>query len=89
MIKPPLHTFLGDNMRDEYNIAELNPRKNPYASRDRQQITLNIDGSTINYFKSLAESKGIPLSDLDQSLFERLCRQSAAAPDVLATNIPG
>ena len=30
MIKPPLHTFLGDNMRDEYNIKEL---KKPYVSR--------------------------------------------------------
>lgn len=64
MIKPPMHTFLGDNMKDEYNIAELNLRKNPYASRDRQQITLDIDGSTIDYFKSLAEAKGIPYQTL-------------------------
>ena len=64
MIKPPLHTFLGDKMKDEYNIAELNPRKNPYASQDRQQITINIDGSTIDYFKSLAEAKGIPYQTL-------------------------
>ena len=59
-----MHTFLGDNMKDEYNIAELNLRKNPYASRDRQQITLDIDGSTIDYFKSLAEAKGIPYQTL-------------------------
>ncbi len=64
MINPPLHTFGGDNMRDDYNIEELNPRKNPYASRDRQQITINIDGSTIDYFKSLAEAKGIPYQTL-------------------------
>ncbi len=51
-------------MRDDYNIEELNPRKNPYASRDRQQITINIDGSTIDYFKSLAEAKGIPYQTL-------------------------
>ena len=30
-------------MRDEYNIRELNPRKNPYASRLKKQITINID----------------------------------------------
>lgn len=42
-------------MKDEYNIAGLNPRKNPYTSLDWQQITLDIDDSTIDYFKSLAE----------------------------------
>ena len=51
-------------MREEYNISELNPRKNPYASRLKKQITINIDGSTIDYFKSLAESKGIPYQTL-------------------------
>ena len=48
-------------MRDEYNIRELNPRKNPYASRLKKQITINIDGSTIDYFKSMA-SRIRPLS---------------------------
>ena len=44
-------------MRDEYNISELNPRKNPYANRLKKQITINIDGGTIDYFKSLADAK--------------------------------
>lgn len=51
-------------MRSEYNISELNPRKNPYASRLKKQITINIDGSTIDYFKALAEAKGIPYQTL-------------------------
>ncbi len=51
-------------MRDEYNIEELSPRKNPYAARLKKQITINIDGSTIDYFKSLAESDGIPYQTL-------------------------
>lgn len=51
-------------MRDEYNIAELNPRKNPYASLDWQQIALDIDGRTIDYFKSLSEANGIPYQAL-------------------------
>lgn len=51
-------------MRDEYNINELNPRKNPYASRLKKQITINIDGSTIDYFKSLAETEGVPYQTL-------------------------
>lgn len=51
-------------MRDEYNIMELNPRKNPYASRLKKQITINIDGSTIDYFKSMAAADGIPYQTL-------------------------
>ena len=51
-------------MRDEYNIRELNPRKNPYASRLKKQITINIDGSTIDYFKSMAAAAGIPYQTL-------------------------
>lgn len=51
-------------MRDEYNIREQNPRKNPYASRLKKQITINIDGSTIDYFKSMAAADGIPYQTL-------------------------
>ena len=51
-------------MRDEYNSRELNPRKNPYASRLKKQITINIDGSTIDYFKSMAAADGIPYQTL-------------------------
>ena len=51
-------------MRDEYNIRELNPRKNPYARRLKKQITINIDGSTIDYFKSMAAADGIPYQTL-------------------------
>ncbi len=51
-------------MRDEYNIEELNPRRNPYAGRLKKQVTMNIDSATIDYFKSLAESEGIPYQTL-------------------------
>lgn len=51
-------------MQDEYNIRELNPRKNPYADRLKKQITINIDSSTIDYFKSMADSQGIPYQTL-------------------------
>ena len=62
-------------MRDEYNINELNPRKNPYAGRLKKQITINIDSSTIEYFKSLAEVKGIPYQTLI-NLYLRDCADS-------------
>ena len=51
-------------MRDEYNISELNPRKNPYANRLKKQITINIDSSTIDYFRAQSEAVGIPYQTL-------------------------
>ena len=47
-------------MRDEYNIKELNPRKNPYSNRLKKQITINLDVETVEYFKNMSEQNGIP-----------------------------
>lgn len=63
------------SMRDEYNIGELNPRKNPYAGRLKKQITINIDESTIEYFKSLADTQGIPYQTLI-NLYLRDCAEN-------------
>lgn len=35
-------------MREEYNIRELNPRKNPYANSLKEQVAMNIAGSTVD-----------------------------------------
>lgn len=51
-------------MRDEYNIKELNPRKNPYAAQLKKQITININVETIDYFKKQSELLGIPYQTL-------------------------
>ncbi len=51
-------------MRDEYNISELNPRKNPYSNRFYKQITININVDTIAYFKDLSQENGIPYQTL-------------------------
>ena len=51
-------------MRDEYNIKELNPRKNPYAAQLKKQITINLDADTVDYFKSESVSTGIPYQTL-------------------------
>ena len=55
---------MSDEMRDEYKIAELNPRKNPYAKKLKQQITINLNTDTVSYFKALAEQTGIPYQTL-------------------------
>ncbi len=44
-------------MREEYDFN--NARKNPFAKK-KKQITINVDASTIEYFKALAVQKGIP-----------------------------
>lgn len=51
-------------MRDEYDIRELHPRRNPYARKLKQQITINLNSDTVAYFKTLAEQSGIPYQTL-------------------------
>lgn len=51
-------------MRAEYDIKNLNPRKNPYAKQLKKQITINIDASTIDFFKAQSEEAGIPYQTL-------------------------
>ncbi len=48
-------------MREEYDFSK--GRKNPYV-KTKKQITINLDESTISYFKSLAEETGIPYQTL-------------------------
>ena len=55
---------MSDELRTEYNIAELHPRKNPYAKKLKQQITINLNADTVSYFKALAEQTGIPYQTL-------------------------
>lgn len=51
-------------MRDEYDIENLNPRKNPYSKRLKKQVTINIDCDTIDFFKAQSENSGIPYQTL-------------------------
>lgn len=53
-------------MREEYDIKNLNPRKNPYATKlnQKKQVTINLDSGTIDYFKHMSDSAGIPYQTL-------------------------
>ena len=51
-------------MRDEYDIENLNPRRNPYSKRLKKQVTLYLNEDTRKYFRALAEKKGIPYQTL-------------------------
>lgn len=49
-------------MREEYDFS--NAVKNPYARKLKKQITINIDGETIEYFKNKSDESGIPYQTL-------------------------
>ena len=49
-------------MREEYDFT--NARKNPYTQKLKKQITINIDSDTIQFFKDMANSSGIPYQTL-------------------------
>jgi len=51
-------------MREEYNIEELNPRKNPYAKELKKQVTMNLSPIVITYFKEESKETGIPYQTL-------------------------
>ena len=53
-----------EKMREEYDIAKLNPRKNPYIKKTKTQITIKIDTDTIDYFKNQSDNYGIPYQTL-------------------------
>jgi hypothetical protein len=39
-------------------------QKNPYAKMLKQQVTIRLDGSTVEYFKGLSDNNGIPYETL-------------------------
>ncbi|MCR5121451.1 MAG: BrnA antitoxin family protein [Ruminococcus sp.] len=45
-------------MKEEYDFS--NGIKNPYAEKLKQQTTINVDNSIVEYFKSMAKTTGIP-----------------------------
>ncbi len=60
-------------MRDNYDFSDS--VKNPYAKKLKKQVTIRLDEDTVEYFKGLAENKGIPYQSLI-NLYLRDCAQS-------------
>ncbi len=52
------------DVREEYDIKNLNPKKNPYSNRLKKQITININCNTIDYFQEQSQESGIPYQTL-------------------------
>ena len=51
-------------LEDMPEVDFSNSVQNPYASRTRKRVTINIDGSTIDYFKQEAKETGLPYQTL-------------------------
>ena len=49
-------------MRKEYDFT--NARRNPYAAKLKQPITIRLDATAVAYFKGLAAESGIPYQTL-------------------------
>jgi len=50
------------SVREEYDFSSA--RKNPYTQKLKKQITINIDSDTIQFFKDMSHSSGIPYQTL-------------------------
>lgn len=60
-------------MRKDYDFSKA--KRNPYARRLKQQVTIRLEHDTIAYFKSLSEEMGIPYQTLI-NLYLRECASS-------------
>lgn len=49
-------------MKEEYDFS--NAKKNPYAKKLKQQITINLDTDIIAFFKDMSASSGVPYQTL-------------------------
>lgn len=49
-------------MRKEYDFSKA--RRNPYAARLKQSVTIRLDAAAVAYFKGLAAESGIPYQTL-------------------------
>ena len=64
-------------MRKEYDFSKS--KKNPYAKRLKQQVTIRLDRDAVDYFKRLSADTGIPYQVLI-NLFLRECATTHKKP---------
>ncbi len=60
-------------MKKNYDFSKA--KRNPYAKRLKQQITIRLDKPTIKYFKDLSDESGVPYQTLI-NLYLRDCAVS-------------
>ncbi len=67
-------------MRDEYDFT--NSKRNPYITQLKKSITIRLDADTIDYFKNLSKSSGIPYQTLI-NMYLKQCAQEKKEPEVV------
>ncbi|MBK8676748.1 MAG: BrnA antitoxin family protein [Cellvibrionales bacterium] len=51
-------------MKAEYDLSKMKSRKNPYAAKLKQPVTMRLSGDVIGYFKEMATEAGVPYQSL-------------------------
>lgn len=68
-------------MKPEYDFSKMKARRNPYAAKLKQPITIRLDISSVAYFKSLAAAMNMPYQHLI-NLFLRDCAENRLRPKI-------
>ena len=51
-------------MRAHYDFSKMKARRNPYIKLLKQSVTIRLDRNTVDYFRTLASSSGVPYQSL-------------------------
>lgn len=68
-------------MRAHYDFAKMKGRKNPYARRLKQSVTIRLDRHSVEYFRNLAARTGLPYQSLI-NLYLRDCAEQRRRPSL-------
>jgi len=68
-------------MKAEYDLSKMKSRKNPYAAKLKKSVTMRLSEDVINYFKQMADEKGVPYQSLI-NLYLRDCVASHRKVDI-------
>lgn len=62
-------------MRDEYDVMNLNPQRNPYTKVVKKTITIKVNPATLQYFKDMSEEMGVPYQTLMNLYLDECVRE--------------
>lgn len=51
-------------MKNEYDLAGMKSRRNPYASKLKKPVTMRLSEDVVTYFKGMAAEAGVPYQTL-------------------------
>ena len=51
-------------MKAEYDLSKMKARKNPYASKLKEPVTIRLSEDVVVCFKSMADEAGVPYQSL-------------------------